>query len=227
MIKRRRVFTVVAIMLASVVVIGGVAFILYYQSLKKTPQYSLALLIDAARRDDKDQFNQLIDTDAVVDDFVQQVMDHAVDLYGRGMPQIVVDKARALADPILPFIKTQAHDRLIAAIKVRSQRFAKVPFFVMVFAADRYLQIDVNGDIATVHSKIQDQPLDIKMKRNGDRWQVVGVKDDQLATDVARSIGQELMDLATTKITDAAAKELGVSSLLNLVRQAEKMMSDE
>ena len=44
MIKRRRVFTVVAIMLASLVVIGGVAFIRYYQSLKKTPQYSLALL---------------------------------------------------------------------------------------------------------------------------------------------------------------------------------------
>jgi hypothetical protein len=223
MIRQRTRLKIALIMLGSVLVIAGGAFLLYYQSLKKTPQYSLALLIDAARRDDKDQFNQLIDTDAVVDDFVQQVMDHAVDIYGRGMPQIVIDKARQLADPILPFIKSQAHDRLIAAIKVRSQRFAKVPFFVMVFAADRYLQIDVNGDAATVHSKVEDQPLDIKMKRNGDRWQVVGVKDDQLATDVARSIGQELMDLATTKITDAAAKQLGVSSLLNLVRQAENL----
>lgn len=225
MIKHRRNFKIALIMLASVIVIAGVSVLVYYQQLKKTPQYSLALLIDAARRDDKDGFNQLIDTDAVVDDFVGQVMDHAVDLYGRGVPQGVIDKVRDLASPILPAIKSQAHDRLAAAIKVRTKRFANVPFFVMVFAADRYLQIDLNGDIATVHSKIEDQPLDIKMKRNGDRWQVVGVKDDQLATDVARSIGQELMDLATAKITDAAANQLGVGNLLNLVRQAENLFA--
>ena len=63
------------------------------------------------------------------------------------------------------------------------------------------------------------------MKRHGDRWQVVGVKDDQLATNVAKSIGQELMDLATTKITDAAANRLGVGNLLNLVRQAENLFA--
>jgi hypothetical protein len=224
-IKHRRNFKIALIMVASVIVIAGVSVFVYYKQLKKTPQYSLALLIDAARRDDKDGFNQLIDTDAVVDDFVRQVMDHAVDLYGRGVPQGVIDKVRDLASPILPAIKSQAHDRLAAAIKVRTKRFANVPFFVMVFAADRYLQIDLNGDIATVHSKIEDQPLDIKMKRNGDRWQVVGVKDDQLATDVARSIGQELMDLATTKITDAAANQLGIGNLLNLVRQAENLFA--
>jgi hypothetical protein len=214
---------ITAIAAASLIVLAGGAFLLYYQSLKKTPQYSLALLIDAARRNDKEQFARLIDTDAVVDDFVDQVMDRAVDLYGRGVPQIVIDKARSLTGPILPIIKSQAHDRLAAAIKVRSQKFANVPFFVMVFAADRYLQIDVSGDIVTVHSKIEDRPLDIKMKRNGDRWQVVSVKDDQLATDVARSIGQEIMELAETKITDAAAAQLGVTNLLNLVRQAENL----
>ena len=223
--QSRRRLKIIAIVLASLLVIACGAFLLYYQSLKKTPQYSLALLIDAARRDDKEQFNQLIDTNAVVDDFVGQVMDKAIDLYGRGLPQIVIDKARSLADPLLPFIKSQAHDRLAAAIKLRTKRFANVPFFAMVFAADRYLQIDVDGDVATVHSKVEDQPLDIKMKRNGDRWQVVGVKDDQLATDVARSIGQELMDLATTKITDAAAERLGVGNLLNLVRQAENLFA--
>ena len=221
--SRRLKITLIAV--ASLLVIAGGAFLLYYQSLKKTPQYSLALLIDAARRDDKEQFGQLIDTDAVVDDFVAQVMDKAIDLYGRGVPQVVIDKARGLTAPILPIIKSQAHDRLAAAIKFRTKKFAKVPFFVMALAADRYVQIDINGDLATVHSKIEDQPLDIKMKRHGDRWQVVGVKDDQLATDVARSIGQELMDLATTKITDAAAKELGLTSLLNLVRQAESLFN--
>ena len=212
-------------MLASLVVIGGGSLLLYYQQLKKTPQYSLALLIDAARRDDKEELASLIDTDAVVDDFVQQVVDRAIDIYGRGMPAVVIEKARELAQPIMPTIKDQARNVLPPAIRVRTKQFANVPFFVMVFAADRYLQIDVNGDIAHVTSKIQEKPIDIKMRRNGDRWQVVGVKDDQLATDIARSIGQELMDLATTKITDAAAAQLGLTNLLNLVRQAENLIS--
>ena len=67
--------------------------------------------------------------------------------------------------------------------------------------------------------------MDIKMKRNGNRWQVVGVKDDQLATDIARSIGQQLIELATAKVTDAAAEQLGIGNLLNLVRQAESLVS--
>ena len=36
---------ITAIAAASLLVIAGGAFLLYYQSLKKTPQYSLALLI--------------------------------------------------------------------------------------------------------------------------------------------------------------------------------------
>ena len=128
---------------------------LYYQSLKTTPQYSLALLIDAARHDDKEKFNELIDTDAVVDDFVGQVMDKAIDLYGRGLPQVVIDKARSARRSAAAIHQVQAHDRLAAAIKVRTQKFANVPFFMMVFAADKYLQIDVNGDVATVTSKFK------------------------------------------------------------------------
>ena len=53
---------------------------------RSTPQYSLALLIDAARRDDKQQVGTLVDTDKVVDGFVPEIIDSAVDLYGRGLP---------------------------------------------------------------------------------------------------------------------------------------------
>lgn len=151
-------------------------------------------------------------------------MDKAIELYGRGLPATVIEKARDLAQPLMPSIKDRARTMLPGAIRVRTQKFSNVPFFMMVLAADRYLQIDQNGDLATVHSKLADRPLDIKMKRNGDRWQVVSVRDDQLASDIASSIGQQLMDLATSKITDAAAERLGIGNLLNLVRQAENLI---
>ena len=209
----------------SVALVVGVAGYLYYRSLKTTPQYSLALLIDAAKRDDRNEIARLVDTDAVVDDFTQQIVDHAVDMYGRGLPPNVIQKAASIAQPLMPSVKAQARNVLPGAIRLRTKRFSNVPFFAMVFAADRYLQIDVTGDVATVKSKLEDRPLDIKMKRNGEGWQVVGVRDDQLSSDIARSIGQDLMDLATSKITDAAAERLGIGNLLNLVRQAENLVS--
>jgi len=221
----KRPFAIAGIVLLSVLLVAGGALFFYYQSLKTTPQYSLALLIDAAKRDNKEQVAQLVDTDAVVDDFMQQIVDHAVDLYGRGLPASVIQKAAIIAQPIMPSVKQQARNVIPGAIRSRAQRFSKVPFFMMVFAADRYLQIDVKGDTAVVKSKMQDRPMDIKMKRNGKRWQVVGVKDDQLATDIARSIGQQLIELATAKVTDAAAEQLGIGNLLNLVRQAESLVS--
>jgi hypothetical protein len=219
-----RSLKVIGVILVGILVNAGVAGTLYYQSLKTTPQYSLALLIDASRRDDKEQVAELVDTDAVVDDFVQQIVDRAIDLYGRGLPQVVIEKAATLAQPIMPSIKDRARTLLPGAIKVRAQRFRSVPFFMMVFGADRYLNIQVDGDIARVTSKDPDRPFEMTMRRNGSRWRVVGVKDDQLATDIARSIGQQLIELATTNLTDAAAERLGVGNLLNLVREAEALL---
>jgi hypothetical protein len=220
----KRVWKVAGIVLLSLFAIAGVSGYLYYRSFKNTPQYSLALLVDAAKRDDKDEIAKLVDTDAVVDDFVAQIVDHAVELYGRGLPQAVIDKIAVIAEPIMPAIKDRARAQLPGAIRVRSQRLANIPFFAMVLAADKYLDIKVNGDIATLKSKDPNRPLEMRMRRNGDRWQVVGVKDDQLATDIARSIGQQIISLASAKLTEAAADRLGVGNLFNLLKQAEELV---
>ena len=220
----KRTWKIVGIVLLSLVAIAGISGYLYYRSFKNTPQYSLALLVDAAKRDDKDTIAQLVDTDAVVDDFVAQIVQHAVDLYGRGLPPSVIEKIGAIAEPLMPSIKERARAQLPGAIRVRSKRLANIPFFAMVLAADKYLDIKVDGDLATVKSKDPNRPLEMRMRRNGDRWQVVGVKDDQLATDIARSIGQQIIDLASAKLTEAAADRLGVGNLFNLLKQAEELV---
>ena len=59
---------ILGIALGLIVLAGAVGGYFYWQSLKKTPQYSLALIVDAARRDDREAINALVDTDAAVDD---------------------------------------------------------------------------------------------------------------------------------------------------------------
>jgi hypothetical protein len=65
-----RIFRNIFISLILVVVVLTAAGCLYWRSLRSTPQYSLALLIDASRRNDRKAIDSLVDTDKVVDDFV-------------------------------------------------------------------------------------------------------------------------------------------------------------
>jgi hypothetical protein len=60
------------------------------------------------------------------------------------------------------------------------------------------------------------------MQRNGARWKVVGVKDEQIATDIARSVGQQIIALASNKTPDAGANRLGIANLMELVKEAEE-----
>jgi hypothetical protein len=220
----KRPFLLSIIIVTSLVVVGGVSLLLYYQSLKDTPQYSLALLVDAAKRDDQQTINDLIDINAIAEDFMPQIVTKAVELYGRGIPETIVQKISVIAEPIMPAIKDRARAQLAKVIRDRTEKYGNVPFFAMVLGADRYLDVTVTGDTATVRSKSSDNPLELKMRKFGDRWKVVGVHDDELAASIARSIGQQIIEIATKGLTDKAAETLGVGKIVDLLRQANELV---
>ena len=68
------------------------------------------------------------------------------------------------------------------------------------------------------------RPLELTMKRNGDKWQVVAVKDEVLAQRIAEKVGQEIIAIVqkngTTNITEAG-KNLGVENVKDLIKQSE------
>lgn len=220
----KRLFAVIAAIVFALLLIAGVGGFAYYQSLKSTPQYSLALLVDAAKRDDKQAIDEFVDINAVVDDFVPQITEKAIELYGRGVPQSVLAKVAKLAVPILPALKERARAELPRVIRDRSERFGSVPFFVMVVGADRYLDIVISGDTAFVKSKLPEHKFEVRMRRRGERWQVVGVKEEQLATEIARAIGQQIIEIATKGLTRDTADSLGVGNIADLLRQAEQLI---
>jgi hypothetical protein len=219
----KRAFKIAGILMLSILLFAGVGGFIYYQSLKSTPQYSLALIVDAAKRDDKAKVNELIDIDAVVDDFMPQIIKKAVELYGRGMPDVVVQKIAQLAEPIMPAVKERARAQLALVIRDRTEQFGDVPFSAMVLGADRYLDVEIRGDTATVKSKTS-RPFVLIMRKFGERWQIVGIRDEQLATDIARSIGQQVIEMATKGVTDEVADRLGVGKLAELLRQAGELV---
>lgn len=222
--RSKRPFIIAAAIMAAFLGAGALAGFMYYQSFTGTPQYSLALLIDAAKRNDEAKVASLIDIDRIVDDFVPQVTEQAIDMYGRGHPPSVLSKVQDIAKPLLPAVKDRARSELPRVIRDRTERFGYVPFSAMVLGADQYLDIKVSGNTASVVSKLPDHPLHIEMQREGELWRITGVTDENLATEIARKIGQEIISIATDGRAETAAKYGGVGNLAELLRQAEELI---
>ncbi len=224
---RRSVFKTVMITLVVVVAVTALACstgtYLYWQHLKSTPQYSLALIVDSARRDDQAGVSKLVDTDAVVEDFVPQVTGKAVELYGRGLSPDVIQRVTRIAAPVMPAVKDRAREELPLAIRQKTAAFGDVPFAAMVLGAETYLDIKIEGDLAKVRSKLPEHDFELQMIRNGEQWKVAGVRDDELATRIARRIGQEIIAIASNG-SGSNKGRLGIKNINELLREAEDIL---
>lgn len=217
-----KILKILGVSLVAILLLGAVGGYLYWQSLKTTPQYSLALLVDAARRDDQKAIDELVDTNAVVDDFMPQITEKAVELYGRGLPPQTVARVAQVAAPLLPAVKKRAQSEVPGLIREKTQKFENVPFWAIALGAGRILDIQQEGEKAVVKSNLQERPLEVTMKRgSGDRWQIVGIKDEILARRIAEKIGQEIIGAARKGGIEKAGKQLGIENLQDILRETE------
>ena len=218
-----KILKIFGIALVLILIVGGIGGYFYWQNLKKSPQYSLALLVDAARRDDQKTIDELVNTDAVVDDFMPQITDKAVELYGRNLAPATINKMAQLVAPLLPAVKQRARAEVPNLIREKTKQFESIPFWAIAVGASKYLDITNEGEKAFVKSKIPERPLELTMKRNGEKWQVVAVKDEVLARRVAEKIGQELIVAAQKGSLQKAGEQLGVSNLADALKKAQDL----
>lgn len=219
-----KVLKIFALLLVVFSLLAGIGGFFYWQNLKKSPQYSLALLVESARNNDQEKVDELVDTDAVVDDFLPQITDKAVELYGRGLPPEKIQQVAKVITPILPSVKERARAELPNLIREKTSALDKIPFWAIAIGANRYLTITQEGDKAFIQSKIQERPVELTMKRNGDKWQVIAVKDEALAQKIAEKVGQEIIAVVQKNGANSlrnAGKDLGVENVKDLLKQAE------
>jgi hypothetical protein len=180
----------------------------WYQYDKKSPTYSLALLADAARRGDAQTVEQLVDIDQVTQSLVPQVV---AKVSGGGqtqtqpgaqpgaqtqVPASVRRYIEANAGVLIPGARNAVRDALIQSIRSGvASRTDSYPFFLTAlgarFAAE---EISVQGDVATVAFKSNGQPVVLTLQRSGggERWRVVSVQSDELATRIADNLSRGL-----------------------------------
>lgn len=212
-----------------IVIAAGIGIYLYWQwtTLQKSPTYSMALLIDAARKDDQKTVDQLLDTNAVVDNFVPQVKEKATERYGRGFPPDKVKAAEQLLtqylNQMLPGIKERARREVPRVIKDRTASLPETsPSFVAI-GINRLLSVNESGDTATLKGSLQEREVEIGMKRiENDRWKIVSVKDPQLADKIAQQAAQVILTAVNKKPGDARNQAKG--TLDDLRKQIEQLV---
>ncbi len=218
-----KILKVFCVLLVLILMVGGIGGYFYWRNLKKSPQYSLALLVDAARRDDQAAIDELVNTDAVVDDFMPQITTKAVELYGRNLAPATIQKMAQAVAPLLPAVKQRARSEVPNLIREKTKQFENIPFWAIVVGASKYLEITDEGEKAFVKSKIPERLLEVTLKRNGEKWQVVAVKDEVLARRVAEKIGQDLIVAAQKGSLQKAGEQLGVSNLADALKKAQEL----
>ncbi len=218
-----RILGVSGIVLAALLLVGTVVGYFYWQNLKTTPQYSLALLVDAARRNDQQAIDELVDTDAVVESFLPQVTDKAVELYGKNLPADKIAKVKDAATPLMPAIKARARQEVPRVIAEKTDKFSGIPYWAIAIGASYYLDVKQDGETATIVSKIPERQFELTMKRKGDKWRVVGIKDDALAKRIAETIGQELIAISTKESLKKASEKLKAPELQNVQKKIEDL----
>ena len=178
----------------------------------------MALLVDAARRDDKEMVAQIIDTEQVVNNFVPQIAEKAVELYGRNLPPQIINKVALLIAPLMPSIKDKAKAELPQLIREKTENFERVPYWAIALLAESGLDIKIDGETATVKSKNPNKPAEFTMKRDGQLWKITAIKDEKLAQKVAEKIGQQIIALANKGSILDAGKQLGIENLGNILK---------
>jgi hypothetical protein len=222
--KKRSVFKKILLFLVGFLflslIIGLIGGFFYWQSVKSSPQYSLALLVEAARNDDNAQIAELVDTEAVIDSFVPQITEKAVEIYAKNLPKDLISKAMQIGLPaVKPKIKEIATKELPKLIREKTKQAEKIPYWAIALGASTALDIKIDGEIATITSKIPDKPIELTMKKNGDKWKVTAVKDDNLAAKIAQSIGQKILKAASENGIENIGKQLGLENLGDILKQ--------
>jgi Protein of unknown function (DUF2939) len=193
--KRRRwlrILGVLAILFVVFIVVIAVAGFFSWRRFQASPEYSLALLIDAAQRNDQQQLAKLIDEDEIAKNMVANVNQKAVARYGGAMNANTQQQIDKLMPSLLPRVKQTIHDEVTNEIKSFAAGSEPKPFIVLLVTVPSLIKTTTEGDMAKATAAVSGRNLDLTMHRDTDRWKVVAFNDDAVVQRVVDSVMKEL-----------------------------------
>ena len=189
-----RLLIIIAVVL--LLLCGGVAGggFLWWRHYQNSPAYSLAILTDAAQRNDTATIDSILDTDKVTDDFVSQVRQRATGSASSAIGSVWPTQADSATASLSPKLKQTVHDELVKELHRLTEQAAGKPFILVALAISRFAAIKEENNVAHATVNIKDEHLQLTMQpaTPPGRWRITAVQDDKLATVIADSVKRNL-----------------------------------
>lgn len=187
-----RVVGILALLVLVVVVVAAVGGFLWWRRYQSTPDYTLALILDAVQRNDRAEFQKRIDEDEIAKNMVASVSQKAATRYGFIVNSSVHAQIDAVVPAMLPRLKQTIEDELFQTLK----QFAIAPeqrsFISVVGVVEKLMAVDTEGDKARATAAMPGHKIELTMRRDANRWKVTEVQDDAVIQRVVDIVMKEL-----------------------------------
>ena len=184
--KRRRwpkVLGFLAIAFIVVLALAAGGGFLWWRHYRTTPAYSLAVIVDAAQRNDMATFDRLVDYDKIVANLGSQVMEKMASPVGL-IPGLTINRTVQTVPPsLVQPLKQGVRDHIAQEMKKVSGESAPKPFILIALTLPTQVKITNEPNQANrVAATVPGQSAELTMQQDGETWKIVGLKDDALIT---------------------------------------------
>lgn len=178
-----RILAIIGVVLLLLLIVVGLGAFFGWQYMKSQPAYTLALLVDASQRDDRQELDRILDLDKISESFVSDVRSRVTGT------SILNSLAPAQLDQIVsnitPKLKETLREVLPGEIRRVTEPAKGKPVFLIALGARYFATIKQNGATATVDLKFKDEQIQLTMQQAEDRWRVISIRDDRLTNIIA------------------------------------------
>jgi len=193
--KPRRWLRIVAILFGLLLVViiaaaaGGYFWWRHYQT---TPEYTLALIVDAAQRNDLVDFQKRIDDEEIAKNMLAAVSEKAAGRYGLALSGSMQQQIDSLLLSMTPRLKQRINDEVAKELTDLASKSEPKPFIVLVTTVSTLVTVTTEGETAKATTSILGRPIELTLRRDADRWKVTEFKDDVVVQRVVDSVMKEL-----------------------------------
>ena len=181
--RARRILAIIGVVLLLLLIGVSAGAFFWWQHLKSQPAYTLALLVDAAQRDDRQELDRILDLDKISESFVSDVRSRVT---GTSiLNSLVPSQLDQIISNITPRLKETLREVLPTEIRRVTEPAKGKPVFLIALSAPYFATITQNGASATVDLKFKDEQIQLTMQQAEDRWRVVSIRDDRLTNVIA------------------------------------------
>jgi hypothetical protein len=193
--KRRRwprVLAILALLVLVVVVVAAVGGFLLWRRYQSSPTYAVALILDAAQRNDVAEFQKHINDEEIAKNMTATVSQKAAARYGYALNSSIQQQIDSAMPSLLPSVKQAVQNELLNAMAAVVAAPEKRSFISILSAVQSLMTITTDGNSAKATGKFGGRNVELTMRRDTDGWKVIDVKDDVIVQRVVDSVMKEL-----------------------------------